>query len=39
MEESVRLPLPVEGRDSKYQDCMCRACLHRMSEAQAEAAR
>jgi hypothetical protein len=39
MEESVRVPLPTEGRTSKYQDCLCRACLLRMAEAQSETAR
>jgi hypothetical protein len=39
MEEAVRLPLPMEGRDSKYQDCLCRACLLSMAETQPDAAR
>jgi hypothetical protein len=38
MEETVRLPLPAEGRDSKYQDCLCRACLLGMASAQTKPA-
>ncbi|MGJ4941816.1 cysteine-rich CWC family protein [Bradyrhizobium sp. HKCCYLS1011] len=27
-EETVRLPLPSEGQESAFQDCLCRDCLH-----------
>jgi hypothetical protein len=33
MEESVRLPLPTAPRETGYQDCLCRECLHSMAEA------
>jgi Cysteine-rich CWC len=35
MDETVRLPMPVEGQDgngSGKQDCLCRDCLRQMAE-------
>jgi hypothetical protein len=31
MDESVRLPMPVAGKDGN-QDCLCRDCLRKMAE-------
>jgi hypothetical protein len=39
MEEPVRLPLPTKGRDATYLDCLCRACVLRLADAQPDAAR
>jgi hypothetical protein len=38
MEESVRLPLPVAGRERQFQDCLCRACLIKLAGSQAASA-
>jgi hypothetical protein len=44
MDETVRLPMPVEGQDGNQgknqdgnQDCLCRDCLRQMAEQGATA--
>jgi len=39
MDESARLPLPTSNPADKYQDCLCRACLHGLADQQRAASR
>jgi hypothetical protein len=39
MQESVRLPLPTSDQAGKYQDCLCRDCLHGLADQQRAASR
>jgi hypothetical protein len=32
LEETVRLPIPVEGQTGGYSDCLCRDCLRRIAK-------
>jgi hypothetical protein len=36
-QETIRLPMPIEGQGNVTQDCLCRDCLRKAADAQGAA--
>jgi len=37
LEETIRLPMPVEGQAGRFSDCLCRDCLRSIGKEQTAA--